>query len=390
MPPPTCLQSFARLSLDASTTHAPRLVRPQVAFFSTSAVRHAVVMKKKQQSAAPKKGVKTLRVGKKKTAADTGKRPAQGERKALRKRIVLSNNNALEVTSLKDLNKENVLSEENEGRVMGLPAEQAVDKLRTVDAFRPSQGWSLFRRPAVLIRKEAIQIARLFKEVEASSTDARKKTIRRILSGERMSGKSTLLLQSLAMGFLRDWFVISLPEAQDIVNAHTAYAPLEKSEPMQYTQDDYTSALLQKMLDSNSKFLESTKLSTQPNLPLPLAANASLKDLVIIGVNAPEASWPVFVALWNELSQTGRPPVLLTLDGLSHIMRNSEYMSAEVKPIHAHDLTLIRHFVDHLSGAKPLPNGGIPSTSASKSRKLDSRRPTTSHNGTLTRKLTRA
>jgi small subunit ribosomal protein S29 len=40
-------------------------------------------------------------------------------------------------------------------------------------------------------------------------------------------------------------------------------------------------------------------------------------------------------------------------------MRNSEYLSADVKPIHAHDLTLIRHFVDHLSGEKQLPNGGI-------------------------------
>lgn len=40
-------------------------------------------------------------------------------------------------------------------------------------------------------------------------------------------------------------------------------------------------------------------------------------------------------------------------------MRHSEYMSAEVKPIHAHDLTLVRHFVDHLSGQKKLPNGGV-------------------------------
>lgn len=40
-------------------------------------------------------------------------------------------------------------------------------------------------------------------------------------------------------------------------------------------------------------------------------------------------------------------------------MRNSEYLSTEVEPIHAHDLTIIRHFVDHLSGNATLPNGGI-------------------------------
>jgi small subunit ribosomal protein S29 len=102
-----------------------------------------------------------------------------------------------------------------------------------------------------------------------------------------------------------------------------------------------------------------TRLSTKPDLPLPLAANATLKELVALGQANPEASWPVFVALWNELSQPGRPPILLAVDGLSHIMRDSEYLSADVKPIHAHDLTLIRHFVDHLSGQKQLPNGGV-------------------------------
>jgi small subunit ribosomal protein S29 len=162
--------------------------------------------------AAPKKGVKSLNTkkGKKAAAGDSAKRPAQGDRKALRKRIVLSNNNALEVSSLKDLSKANVLDEKNEGLVMGLPVD-TVDALRAVEAFKATQGWSLFRRPAVLMRKEAIQLGNLFKEAESS-----KKTLRRILSGERMSGKSTLLLQGLAMGHLREWFVINLPEGETL------------------------------------------------------------------------------------------------------------------------------------------------------------------------------
>jgi hypothetical protein len=168
-------------------------------------------------TAAPKKGVKSLNTKKsrKAAAADTGKRPAQGDRKAQRKRIILSNDNALEVSGLTDLNKDNVLSEENEGKVMGLPQEHVVDALRAVEAFKTTQGWSLFRRPAVLMRKEAIHLAKLFKEVEDSASGQQKKTLRRILCGERMSGKSTLLLQGLAMAFLRDWFVINLPEGRN-------------------------------------------------------------------------------------------------------------------------------------------------------------------------------
>jgi len=174
-------------------------------------------VKKKGMTAAPKKGLKSLNTkkGKSTPGGDTGKRPAQGERKALRKRVVLSNDNALEVSSLQDLNKANVLSEKNEGKVMGLPQEHVVDALRAVDAFKPNQGWSLFRRPAVLMRKEAIQLARLFQEVEDSAAGQQKKTIRRILCGERASGKTTLLLQGLTMGFLRDWFVINLPEGTE-------------------------------------------------------------------------------------------------------------------------------------------------------------------------------
>jgi small subunit ribosomal protein S29 len=216
-PPPTCLRSLSQqLSLDvrAHSCIAPHVLRPQLACFSTSTARYAQAPKKKGMTAAPKKGLKSLNTkkGRKAPTGDAGKRPAQGERKALRKRIVLSNDNALEVASLQDLAADNVLSEQNEGSVMGLPQEKVLDALRAVEAFKTSQGWSLFRRPAVLMRKEAIQLARLFKEVEASASGQQKKTIRRILSGERKSGKSTLLLQGLTMAFLRDWFVINLPE----------------------------------------------------------------------------------------------------------------------------------------------------------------------------------
>ena len=89
--------------------------------------------------------------------------------------------------------------------------------------------------------------------------------------------------------------------------------------------------------------------------------------MVTIGIANPEASWPVFKALWTELSQPGQPQILLAAEGLSHVMKNSDYMNADVKPIHAHDLTVVRHFVDHLSGVKQLPNGGIVLAATSKS-----------------------
>lgn len=219
MPSPTCLRAFSQLSLDrtALTSLTSRtLLAPHTAYFSTSASRHANPSpKKKGLVAPPKRGTRTLNVkkGRKGHTQDTGKRPAPGARKAFRKNIVLTNDNALEVSSLKDLNKDNALSAQNEGKVMGLP-DRAVDALRAVDAFKPSQGWRLFRRPAVLMRKEAIELAQLLSEVEGAKAGKKPKTIRRVLSGERMSGKSTLLLQGLAMASLRGWVIINLPEGQ--------------------------------------------------------------------------------------------------------------------------------------------------------------------------------
>ncbi|KAF2185034.1 hypothetical protein K469DRAFT_750548 [Zopfia rhizophila CBS 207.26] len=363
MPSSTCLRRFSQLSLD-NASYAPiasrnLLTTPQASCFSTSRARYANPTARKGMVAPPKRGTKTLNVKKGKSAPgrDTGKRPAPGERKAMRKRIVLSNINALEVRTLKDLDKANVLSKNNEGQVLGLPNE-VVDALRAVEAFKTTQGWSLFRRPATLYRKETTEVAELIKQVEEAG-EGQKKTIRRVLIGDRMSGKSTLLLQALMMAFMRDWVVVNLPDAKDIVIAHTEYAPLPNSNPTQYTQDAYTAALLSQISKANEAVLQNLPVITNPTLPIALPSKSNLKQLADIGAANPEASWPIFNALWAELTKPGRPPLILAIDNLSHIMRHSAYLSADVKPIHAFDLTLISHFISHLSGQTSLPNGGL-------------------------------
>lgn len=298
-----------------------------------------------------------IKKGKSARARDTGKKPAIGERKALRKRVVLSNTNALEVRTLQDVTKDNVLEKEVQGKMMGIPGE-VIDQLRVVEAFKPTQGWSLFRRPASLMRKETIEIAECFKEIEKKEEGKPGKTIRRVLVGDKMSGKTTLVLQALMMGFLRNWVVVNLPDAKDLAIGHTEYAPLPGSNPRQYYQEAYTANLLSQIAKSNP-FLSQIEVSTKPSLPIPTPAKLTLVKLAELGVANPEASWAVFCELWKELTLPGRPPIIMALDGLVHVMRNTEYLSADAKPIHAHDLTLVRHFTDHLSGKSTLANGGI-------------------------------
>jgi small subunit ribosomal protein S29 len=174
----------------------------------------------------PKKGVRALRIKKKGKKERDAKPPAEGERKALRKRIILSNTNALEVPHLKDLSASNMTDRDVAGQVLGLPAGdgEAVDSLRAVEAFKVGQGWGYFRRPACLIRSEAVELARLMEEIEKSPgegdarlegskvKDASGQTLRKLVCGERGVGKSVLLLQAMAMAFMRNWIVINLPE----------------------------------------------------------------------------------------------------------------------------------------------------------------------------------
>lgn len=133
---------------------------------------------------------------------------------------------------------------------------------------------------------------------------------------------------------------------------------------MQFSQPTYTLRLLQAIYKANKAVLEKLKIEQATSLVGGLKEGATLADLVI---NAKEgdAAWASLKALWTELTLPGRPPVLLALDGLSHINKLSEYRDPSFKPVHAHDLTIVGMFVDALSGTTKLPNGGAVIAAAS-------------------------
>jgi small subunit ribosomal protein S29 len=165
------------------------------------------------------------------------------------------------------------------------------------------------------------------------------------------------------------------------VIAHTAYAPLPDSNPTQYVQNDATSALLLRTALANKEVLSGLQISQDhPALKSLIRPNMNLEELARLGVQDSSMAWPVFQALWSELTATeaavnqkdfkARPPIVVTVDGLSHWMMESKYRSADFEPIHAHDLVFVKHFLSLLQpgGEKPtLPNGGVLlySTSAS-------------------------
>jgi small subunit ribosomal protein S29 len=219
-----CWKCLARPAAPFASPLAFRPPPPQhTAAFSTTAARPNVPVKTKKISPAmhaqnmklKAKGTKTLKI-KKKIPVKTGKPPMPGERKAMRKRIVLSNTNALEVQGLQDLDKEMVVDGALVAKVVGLPG-AVVDSLRSVEAFKVTQGWGLFRRPCLLVRKESVLLSRKMVDTEQS-----KEAIRMLLDGARGSGKSLMLLHAMATAFVRGWIVVSIPDGKSIPVVHSA------------------------------------------------------------------------------------------------------------------------------------------------------------------------
>ena len=183
---------------------------PSFVAFTTSAFLAMPMPKqaKKGPTEPPKRGEKkTYKVKKKKPQEKRGREPEPGERKAVRKRVVLSNTNALVVPNLEELKVESFVDTRLRGKVLALPG-PIVDQLRIAEAFKPTQGWSMFRKPSMLIRQETLEYGRMFEVLSAEGG----KSIRRVLIGERGTGKTTMLLQAMTMAFMKKWVVINIPE----------------------------------------------------------------------------------------------------------------------------------------------------------------------------------
>lgn len=156
---------------------------------------------------------KKLVLNKKKRSSDQGRPILPGERKAWRKRVQLTNNNAFVVPGLAELSAENITDPAAVGQIVGLP-DDLVDQLRLVEAFKSTQQWGLFRSPHMLIRQETVDFIKGITEAVS-----RKETVRTVITGPRGTGKSMIGLQTLSAGFLNNYIVINIPEGMTVLYA---------------------------------------------------------------------------------------------------------------------------------------------------------------------------
>lgn len=205
-----CTRCLGRLQLQSSRSALPS---------TTSLIRTSSFHTTSSNHAGQTRGQKIVyrKIGGgayKKKKREMKKLPAIGERRQQRMRIVLSNTNAVEVRGLQDMSARNLPSEATLGKILAFD-DAIIDKLREVKGFKKTQSWSLFRRPATLVRKETVDLAEMIDGISrAQRQDGKLETKRVLVSGERVSGKSVLLTQAMATAFLKGWVVINVPEGE--------------------------------------------------------------------------------------------------------------------------------------------------------------------------------
>jgi small subunit ribosomal protein S29 len=179
--------------------------------FSTTCIRSAGGQRTAQ---GPRKGVKSLVISRKAPAVIQNP-PHPGERKAFKNRIILSNTNAVEAPGLHTLSAENIANESTLGKVMAIPG-PVVDSLRVLGAFKRSQGWSNYRRPACLMTAKSWELGRKIADITRNNLENEHpaSSMRRVIHGPRKSGKSVLVLQAMTMAILNQWVVFNIPQCK--------------------------------------------------------------------------------------------------------------------------------------------------------------------------------
>jgi small subunit ribosomal protein S29 len=139
------------------------------------------------------------------------------ERRAMKQPVSISNANALVVPDAKPLSLEDMADESMHGKMLALPP-TLLDRLRALGAFAESSDWRMFKIPTTLVRRETLELGRLFGAIAGGPEGTDRRRVARIVSGARGTGKSVHLLQAMTMGLLSDWVVINVPNGMDFFN----------------------------------------------------------------------------------------------------------------------------------------------------------------------------
>ncbi|TCD69100.1 37S ribosomal protein S23 mitochondrial [Steccherinum ochraceum] len=211
--------------------------------------------------------------------------------------------------------------------------------------------------PGAVVRDATLRLAdRLDKAASSSS-----QSTRLVLTGSGGTGKSYLLLQSLAYAQSTGYIVLYVPRASKLVDSSTPYSYDPRT--WTYAQPKYSHQLLHRLLTVNETSLRKLQLSQDllaDDGSVRLAKGSPLTDLIDFGVRDPAMAPSILARVFQELAEQTQFPVMLAIDDFqslfchSTLYRNPKYES--IKPYH---LSLPRLLLDYASKDKSFKRGAV-------------------------------
>lgn len=201
-------------------------------------------------------------------------------------------------------------------------------------------------KPRSLVRKQTLD---LLDKLDAASKG--QKGVSVVLDGQRGSGKSMLLAQSIAYALDEGWVVISVPRAVNLIDSSTLYT--YNANHKAYLQPGATKQLLEAVLKVNGSSLKQIKTTEAVEvdggkIDAGTSLDAVIKRAVEDSTSAGTRQTLLELTLKTLASQTERP-VLIAVDDAQSLFRTSLYRDPDFIPLESFELGLPRALLSLLT-----------------------------------------
>lgn len=219
--------------------------------------------------------------------------------------------------------------------------------------------FSLLSSPTSVIRDATLSILDIIDKGEKTGTST--KDARVVLTGDRGSGKSHLLLQAANYAAANKWIVLYVPRAISWVDSTTPYAYDPRTRTFQ--QPELALQTLGQFVEVNSAILRDANTQISSGIQNERLGNfpkgTPLLNLLGIGLKDQSLASEVLEVTLDVLGQQTEYPVLIAIDDFQALFCISKYRDPQYQLIFAHHLTLARLMLEYACGKRTLAKGAI-------------------------------
>ncbi|QRW03067.1 AP endonuclease [Ceratobasidium sp. AG-Ba] len=219
--------------------------------------------------------------------------------------------------------------------------------------------FALLASPASVIRESTLSILDVLDAGFKSGTS--NKDARVVLTGNRGSGKSHLLLQAANYAAASKWVVLYVPKAIKWVDSTTPYAYDTRTRTFQ--QPELALQTLAQFVEANSAILRdaSVQISTdiQNERLGKFSAGTPLSKLLDLGLKDQSLATEVLEVTLEQLGRQNKYPVLIAVDDFQALLCVSKYRDPQYELLFAHHLTLPRLVLEYACGKRTLAKGAV-------------------------------